>query len=236
MANFLQRRKNHLHFLYKVNEGNGSLKLKLETHEGTTILEVSEGIDLQQVAILKAGLNKIFQTGRRVILLDLTPLDVTQPPTGGVLTELLALPAWATDADAQLLVASGTQGLGQAKTRAEGLTLIDAPLFRLENEEGRLRSKLKRLHARKAEMEASLTALGNSAGPLAQEQKKNSDLRRLVADLEVNVRRRFRSRTGPKAQEPITADNSKDPAFARIQGIEKTLIAILEQEGLLPVS
>lgn len=97
------------------------MKLKLDTADplnpSVTTLIVSESIEPSHVAVLKAGLTKLFQSGKKTILLDFTAVKPTELTTPTVSQDILALRVWAATSDAQVLVVSPIETLGHAKTR-----------------------------------------------------------------------------------------------------------------------
>ncbi|MCM2323674.1 MAG: hypothetical protein NDJ90_10480 [Oligoflexia bacterium] len=201
------------------------MKLKLEVQNAIVILAVSESIAAQQIAVLKAGLNKLIQSGKKTILLDLSDPNLAVAPAD--VNALAELREWAVDNGAQLMIASAMTGLGDGPTREETLKLLTSPLGRLLLLEGRLRAQLKGLTQRKLELEQKLTSVSAEANSILTLRKENGELKKRIRDLEKQLRFRVEHRTRPFETPGMDA---KREAATRV------LISVLEQEGILPVT
>lgn len=211
-----------LDFLY-IRESE-RVKLKLESQEGVTILCVTEDVLTQHAAILKAGITKLFKSGKKVILLDMTGITSLDE---GVDKEILNIQAMAPELDSQLVVASPLDGLGQAPTRELVLKQMSTALFGLMATEAKLQVKLKRLEKQKLELNNKLNSLSSSDVSLQTLRKENSDLKTRVRRLERQICKLMNSRVEPKPF-PMLDD--------RMDMVNKTLSNILGQDGVVSVT
>jgi hypothetical protein len=200
------------------------LKLKLEIQEGVTILVVTEDVTNQHFAILKAGLLKLFQSGKKSILLDL--IGVTQM-TPDVMREITVLQQLAPEMDGQLMIASLLGESGHAATREEAIRQMNTTLYGLLGTEARLQARLRRLERARADLSAKVGASGTMDAEIRGLKRENSDLKRIIRDLEAHVRTLVASRGEPP---------EGGPTIEKVDSIKKTLTAVLEQEGVLPVT
>lgn len=203
------------------------MKLKLEATEGVTILEVSEFLGPEHLPVLKAGLSKLFQDKRTNVLLDLSSLKAEDFRPIQALTEVRALRDWASETGARLLIASPVAEWADAPTREAALAVFTSPLGKLLAFENRLRSQLTELTRLKGEMEERMTKLGSVTGDAKTLRKENGELRLRVEDLEGQVLKLLKARVKPSATESIAN---------RAKTAERTLVSVLEQEGVLPVT
>ncbi len=206
-----------LDFLYR-------MKLKLEVQGGVTILCVTEDVEAQHATILKAGLTKLFQVGKKTVLLDLTASNKVSYET---LRDLALFGQQAPDFDAQLAVACKEEGFGIAKTRAEAIRVMGTPMFVLMGNEARLHAQIRKLEFRKSEISARLGTTNAQAEDLKSLRKESSELKKLIGDLETQVEGLLKERLTPM---------KKAAGNERLESIQKTLVAVLEQEGVLPVT
>lgn len=205
-------------FLYRV------MKLKLEVKGSITILGVTEDVAHQHVPVLKAGLGKIFESGKKAVVLDLAETQGLSPTT---LAEILGIQAIAADAGAQLVLVSPIPGLGGASSRDEAIQMLTSPIGRLMAQEAGLNAKLTRLTKRKIELENALNSTAAAEKEIRKLRKDNSDLKTLISGLEQKVQRLFEQRTTPVG----------DPAAlaSRRVTVEKTSTVVLEVAGILQV-
>jgi hypothetical protein len=204
------------------------MKLRLENQDplnpGLTILVVSEKIESSHLAVLKAGLTKLFQSGKKAVLLDLSSIQPADLTTSTVGQEILALRIWAASFDAQVLVISPLETLGHAKTREEAVKIINSsegPLLALE---AKLQAELKAAIAKKTALEQKLTQ-ANSAGDPKILLRTKSDLTRSVNEAQRITSRFLKNRS---------SDPYSLPAFqlAR-EALEEILVTVLKKEGVL---
>jgi hypothetical protein len=204
------------------------MKLKLETQDpaqpNITTLVVSETIEPANIAVLKAGLSKLFQSGKKNILLDFTPVLPGQISAPSLHKEISDLRGWAVSSDAQLLVVSPIETVGHAKPREEALKLMSSSEGPLLDLEAKLQSDLKAAEQKKTELEQKLTQ-ANAAGDPKLLMKENSDLKRSIAEAERLTYKFLKLRT----QDPYAL-----PSFqlAR-EALEEILTTVLKKEGVL---
>ncbi len=207
-----------LDFLYRV------MKLKLEAKGGVTILGVTEDVGAQHVPVLKAGLTKLFESGKKAVLLDVAGAVGMAP---SVLAEIIGIQNIAADHGAQLMIVSPTPGIGNASSRDEALGLMTSPIGNLMAEEARLSAKLSRLTKRKTELENALASTAATEKDIKRLRKENSDLKTLVGGLERQLERLLRERIPKGAELPSLA--------SKRMTIEKTATVVLEVSGVLQV-
>ena len=199
------------------------MKLKLEVQEGITILSVTEDVQAQHGPILKAGIAKLFQSGKKSILLDLTAVTQLDEPAA---KDIEAIRATAPELEGQLVVASPLEGLGQAPNREIAIKQINSPLFGLLATEAQLTAKLKRLDKQKNEFNEKLTSMKSADGDILKLRKENSDLKQMIRTLEKQVYKLL----------TVRIDSTKNDAITdRIAMVEKTVSEILVQDGVLSV-
>ncbi|MCM2277798.1 MAG: hypothetical protein NDJ89_06950 [Oligoflexia bacterium] len=201
------------------------MKLKLEVQDNVMILAVSESVTADQIAILRAGLGKLIQAGKKTLLLDLSDPNLAVAPAE--VKEIAALRDWASELGAQLMIASPMTGLGDALTRPETLKLLTSPLGRLLMLEGRLRSQLKALEQHKIDLEKKLASVNSGPNSVNLLKKENSDLKARIVDLEKQIKFRLDHRTRPYETPGMGAKNDL---------AHRILVSVLEQEGILPVT
>lgn len=200
------------------------MKLKLEAMEGVTILSVSDFIGTQHLPVLKAGLTKLFQSGKKTVLVDLCalgeeafqPLEVTQ--------DIAALRSWALENGGHLVIASPVPSLGDAASREQALQALSSPLGRLQALEARLQTQLRALEARKDEIEKRVTAMDQAGGDVRALRRENGELKARIADFERQIRSRLETRTHPAESQA-----------GKFEIASRILVSVLEQEGVLPV-
>jgi hypothetical protein len=95
------------------------MKLKLDTPDplnpAVTTLAVSEAIELANIAVLKAGLTRLFQSGKKAVLLDFTGVKPEELKSPALSQEIFGLRSWALGAQAQVLVISAIETPSRGK-------------------------------------------------------------------------------------------------------------------------
>jgi len=201
------------------------LKLKMETDDDVTILTVSESVELPHFAILKAGLKKLFSSEKKVILLDLNSAEPACLKKPEIVYEIVALPKWAQDCAAQVIVISSVSELGGTPTRDEALKTLKSPIGKLLSLETRLQAQLKILEQQKNEIVQKIGGKAGGPDPKAL-RRENSDLRRVITTLEENIQRYLAKRSNP---------HDSGAMKLRSETLKDLLLTILEQEGSLAV-
>ena len=181
------------------------MKLKLDTTTEIITLFVTEDVSVQHGAILKAGLMKLIQSGKKKVVVDLTGVTKAEPQA---LKLLLALPAPLKAAGIELIV----RGAPATAAPAGG------PLS-----ESELEARRAQLESRRDQLRRQLDAASSGALDVKTLRKESSELRDRIAELEAQVRQLLKTR--PTAAVPI------DP---RTGPLLKFLDTILEQQGVLP--
>jgi hypothetical protein len=213
-----------LDFIYKVNP----MKLKLETQNNSslevTVLVVTEKVELSHLAVLKAGLTKLIQSGKKNLLLDLAALQASDIAESSLPKLVLDLRTWAVGFGAQVLVISPIEALGHAKTREEGIKVLgsaEGPLLAME---AKLQAELKAAQEKKEMVSKKLTQTSNSGDPKLL-QKTNSMLKRSISETEKLVEKFLKLRQ---------SDPHSLPAFQLSrEALEEVLTTALKKEGIL---
>lgn len=202
------------------------MKLKMEVLEQSTVLAVSEGVEMQNIPVLKAGLNKLFAADRKTVLLDLSSLDAGPQMSPEIREALAGLVAWAAGSEAQLLIVSTGKDMGAFSTRDEAIKALNSPMAKLLALEAGLNARISELTRRKGAMEAQLGAISGAAGgnDVTELQKQNSDLKHTIKRLEGLLLRRFKVR----ASEPVNLEALK----SKNSMLTQTLEAVLAKEGI----
>ena len=199
------------------------MKVKLETEQGMTILCVTEEITTQHASVLKAGLNRLFQSGKRMVLLDITAVKNVDP---GVLKDIKAFQIAAPSQGAQLAIAS-LSNIGHAPTRSEALNMMASDIWRLQSKEVEIVSRLRKVERRMIELQQYISAAQSAGIDSKGARSENSKLKKRIREIEGILGRLLKDRPGP-THLPAVADRTKT--------IQRTLITVLELEGILPVN
>ncbi len=217
-----------LDFIYKVNPARIPMKLKLDNPDplnpGVTTLIVSESIEPTHVAVLKAGLSKLFQSGKKSILLDFTAVKPTELASPTIPQEILALRVWAASFDAQVLVVSPIETLGHAKTREDAMKIVNSSEGPMLAMEAKLQAELQMATAKKNELEKKLSQ-ANAAGDPKLLLRRKSDLTHSVNEAQRITARFLKNRS---------SDPYSLPAFQLAnEALEEILMTVLKKEGVL---
>jgi predicted nuclease with TOPRIM domain len=199
------------------------VKLKLENQLGVTILSVTEDISPSDCAILRAGVTKLFQLGKKNIFLDLLGSNRSTPDS---LKEIASLQSLAAEAGATLLMISQHSSFSHATSREEAFRKIRSSKDALLGMQADLAARTQSLEKRKAELTQQLASSTGDEQLLKSLKKENTELRKHIKELESQVQSLLKIRRAPLVNE-ITDE--------RIKEVANTLTAILEQEGVIPV-
>jgi hypothetical protein len=199
------------------------VKLKLEMHNQVAVLTVSEGLTPKDGAILRAGLGKLIQSGKKVLLLDLVAVPI-KDFDAGLAADLASLQGWAQDSEAQLLIASPAAKIGNAATRAEALHILESPLASLLAVEARLKSRADKLARLKAETEKLLAAGDAQGGDIRTVRQENGRLRKMNHAVEKRLEKLLATRK---------QDFVNDANRAKADALERTLVFLLKADGVL---
>ena len=200
------------------------MKLRLVAKNGIPILVVTEDLSHQHAEVLKMGIAKLFQSGKRTIILDLTGVTHAEPVD---LTDVAAFGLDTPEVRNQLIVASPIEGVGHAPNLLGALQLVGTPIAKLMATEAWLKNRFKTLEKKRVDLKALLEKAGPGSGEIKSLKMANGELKRLVGNLEQQIEQFLKDRKAP-----IRSD------FLRINpaSVEDTLKAILEQEGILQVT
>ena len=200
------------------------MKLKLEVEQGIAILSITETVASQDILVMRAGLSKLFQSGKKSVLLDLTQMSRSSA-TEAILHELMTVPGWANGSDAQVIIASSVAGFGQAQSRQQGVQLFNSSGAKLLASEAKLASQLRALQDQKSAAEQNLGSRGSLDADVRSLKRENAELKQLIKNLEKQIKQLLKSRTEP-FESAITRPQT--------DAIHKTIANVLKQEGLIP--
>jgi anti-anti-sigma regulatory factor len=187
------------------------------------VLMVTETLSIGNDAILKAGINKIMQGGKKTIVLDLAQAILTDPPTiEGILTFEKQVKAQG----GRLLIVSPDPRLGHVQNLKSAIDLLNSDLSALRATEASLNTRLEKLDIQKKELEQKVQGLKSSVLNTKKLRQEHSQLNQRFTALEVLVKRLLEKRLEATLMPSLVT---------KAESIHKALIIALEQEGLLPV-
>jgi hypothetical protein len=212
------------------------MKLKLEAVQDqlqtpVTVLVISEKIEAHDLAVLKAGLNKIFNSGKKRVLLDLDSAELQGTTELPIIEGLLDLRNWAATAGAQLLIVSANEALGHSSTRDEALHKFQTGEAEFLIAEAKLQTEIKTLQQKKDQLIARLNPGGGSQaegaenGDPKQLLRRNSELKRSLSEIERLSHRFIKAR----GKDPFALASTE---LAR-ETLEQVLNQVLTSEGIL---
>lgn len=200
------------------------MKLKLETQDQITVLVVTDTIELAHIPVLKAGITKLFQSGKKTLLLDLTAVPEAQLKVEALRAQLAELRTWALTQDADVVVVSSVAG--NAKSRGEGVALLTSPLAKQQALETKLRVQIQQLETQKTKLTQALSLLGADAD-LKKVRIRNSQLKKDILAMEKVAKKFFTRRNTKKAR-------ASEPLESGLQNLTTLLDDFLKKEGVLP--
>ncbi len=202
------------------------MKLKLEVRDGKTFLSISEGLTPEQVPVIKAGLNKLSQSGKKIVVLELTALPQAHLCDEKTRAQLLSLPPWAQEIGLELSINGLEDGTApsQIEAPAPASTYPDTPLGRLQATEATLTSEFKKLEAQKNDFNRKMEAMASGEKEIKDLQLQNSRIQRLIVFLEGELKRLSKKRKDPISSEALAS---------QLDAVQKTLKSVLEREGVL---
>ncbi|OFZ83028.1 MAG: hypothetical protein A2583_13285 [Bdellovibrionales bacterium RIFOXYD1_FULL_53_11] len=189
--------------------------------EGITVLAVTEEIKNQHGPILKAGISKLFQSGKKTLLLDLT--SVTQVDEG-IAKEVQEIIHMAPEMDAQIIVVSPIDGIGQAPSRDIAIKQMQSALFGLLATEAKLQAKLRLLEQKKNQFIEKLNGMKTGEVDVLSLRKENGELKKRAQELEKGISKFLSKREDVKYNQMLTD---------RFNMVTKTLNQILTQDGVV---
>jgi len=154
------------------------VKLKREVQGKITVLTLSETYQVQDLAVLRAGVTKLAAAGQdKLIILDITG---AKPSTPSLASELNALPLLAAEHQVALLIAGPQHAELGGATLADAKKKLISPEFKASLEETFLNAKLNRLERRKKELlDLEKKAVASEPELLAL-RKRNQQLRKQI--------------------------------------------------------
>lgn len=183
------------------------------------MLRVLEDVSFQHTAILKAGISKLYAAGKKEVVLDLSaasPIDMAAAP------EITGLHRLAQENDAQFVIASPLEGLGQAPTLATALQLIRSPLFVLLSQESRMKTRIRLLDLHRNDLRERLKKADSIL--IKQTKNEHTKLAKRVRDLESQI------------AALLQGDNVTIPppkADMKLEGVRRTAHYIMATKGLV---
>ena len=202
------------------------IKIKLESQENLTVLVVSETLQPSELPILRAGLAKLFQSGHKVVLLDLIAVPQQDLRTPEAIASIAGCRIFASEQGAQLVIASPVNGIGDVALRSEAVQQMNSPLGRLLALEKRLIAQIRKVEEHKSLLDGKMKTVEQTSGQVLNLRRENFELKRRLNELEKQVRHRFEARSLSYANE---LNRAKYEAAVRV------LVSVMEQEGVLPV-
>ena len=203
------------------------MKLKLQVEDDVTVLAVTETVDPAQLPVLKAGLNKLFQSEKRLVILDLMAVPDSNLLHPDVVSAILALPGWAKEQAAHLQVVSSAATVATAPSLADAIRALKNPLTKLLLLEAKLEKQLKALEKQKNDISQKVETATAGKSDLKMLRHENSAFKNTVAILEDYIQVNLRKRT-----QPVTSGALK----LKQENLRNLLVTVLEQEGVLAVN
>lgn len=201
------------------------VKLKLETDNEITILTVTESIEPMHIAILKAGLKKLFAAEKRTIIIDFNNIPVSVLEVKELSREILTIPDWAQEQGAQIQITSGSSTVQTAANRAEAAQAMKSPLSKLQQLETKLNAQIKALEQQKIDISQKVDS-SSSGIDFKALRKENSNLKKQIRLYEEAIQRHLLKRSSPFESGALKIKQE------HLKGLLQT---VMEQEGTLPV-
>ncbi len=198
------------------------MKLKLEKQEDFIMLSVSEEVLHNHIAVLRAGISKLLQSGVKNILLDLTKAQADQK----ILKEIPALEKYTETFKGKLAIFSSVPGVGNIKKREEAVKYFIKEITTLLATEAALSLKNEKLIKQKTELEKKIASSKTVGVDPKMLRRENSLLKKRAHELEIQIQKLLKQRIENKP--PITVT-------LKAETIMKTIIAVFEQEDILSV-
>lgn len=177
------------------------MNVKIENQDNFTVLVATGPLAANELPILKAGLTKLFQSGHKVVVLDLVAVPAATLGTPEALAAVASLRTLAGEKGAQLLIASPVTGIGDAAQRDDAIARINSPLGRLLALEKRLVVQIKKVEQHKVLLEQKIAHVEKTTGNIMQLRRENVELKRRLSELEELVRARLLTRLPPFTSE-----------------------------------
>ena len=196
------------------------MKLKLEVQDGVAILRVFEDLGAAHADILKAGLLKLIASGKKEVIIDLTSAGVVD---GSAHRGIQALHDLAHESDAQLVIASPNETIGQARSVRHGLELIRSLLFMVLSQETRLRTRMRLLEHRRETLRTQLA--GADSTTIRNIRFENTQLLSRVTELESQIAALL------KDEQP----SKPHPVDAKLKSVQHATQMVLASIGLGPM-
>ncbi len=198
------------------------MKLRLDPKEKLPTLEVSETLSPADVAVLRAGLRKLFRSGKKEVLLDLTLIPAPSLSPLEMLLALKSLQLTASEETALLMIVSTVPELGGVASRPEALAVFNSPLSRLMNRQNQLQASIEVLEVEKKSAEEKLAALAPQQEDALQARRRNSEVKGRIKRLSAEIEEWL------KTQPTKLAPRPSDP-----RGVMQTINSVLRSQGLL---
>ncbi|MBI3534104.1 MAG: hypothetical protein HY072_01280 [Deltaproteobacteria bacterium] len=199
------------------------MKLRLENKEKYITLCVSEDVLPEHVMILQAGIKKLIASGKKNILLDL--IGVTTANLNAIKL-LQGLEKFTESIKGKLSILAQIPGVANTKKREDVDKYFLKEMNTLLAVEAALHVKFEKLAKQKSELEKKIISHKTNQLDPKNLRKENSGLKQMVEELESYIQKLLKQRIEQRAPITITLRN---------ETITKTVVAVLEQEGILPV-
>lgn len=199
------------------------MKIKLETVNDTSILNITETLNIADLTVLRAGVNKMLKSGTRSILIDLSTLSEASLGSTDVLNLLSELKTWAREQTPLFALIGTLADFMDYRERAEAMSAFSSDLPRLMSLETKLIAQINALTERRKKLDEDLQVLEPVESKLKKLRKENTELKRKQEIIQLLTRRSaFKRSANYTASEVIQS---------KLASIQEVLFPVLEKEG-----
>jgi hypothetical protein len=198
----------------------------MEAQDNVAILTVSEALELDKIAVVRAGLSKLVRSGKKDILVDFTGLLAATALIPRFKEEVLSLKIALAQMGAHLVCVGSIQDVTDVPTREEGLHLLSSTLAKLSIQVSVLKHEIAHLSHRREELARAVEQAG-ATGDVRALKKENSDLRAKAVHLEAQIQMNLKGRREPYSSTVLAAKKAD---------LESVLKSVLAQQRLIPVT
>lgn len=181
-----------------------------------------EDVDSQSIPVLRAGLTKLLQSGKKNLVLDMLGAKVVSEDSWKDISSLLMT---AMENDGYLALVCKKEGVANAASVDEALHLLKAGQLKGFGLEERLRLQKDRLEKKKSDLLTQIAAAEAASPEVRKLKKEGSRLRARIETMESHIDSLVAKR--PAGQPPAPGDAMKT--------LDQLLSSVLSQEGILPV-
>ncbi|MBY0470390.1 hypothetical protein K2X30_04415 [bacterium] len=199
------------------------MKLKLEAHEDTPVVSISEKITKDQIAALRSGLVRLFKTAKSGYILDISKVEITTPE---LFAEVIAFANIAKEYGVPIVTIGPLKQLGHFASRKEAREALgprSSQVFALERS---IKGLVEQYKKDIVDLNAKLQTAKASVELIKKEKRRNSDLMSRLNELKLIIQI-YMKRRPSFAKKKGFSEDSKYPNVASIA--KKVLI----QEGFI---